>query len=81
MFRVRLLLVAEQDEDGRVTCVWYWKTDMMAARPLTRREDLPEDLSAAEFSGASRDQICFWIEHRLAAAQDRAAASAWAAAD
>ena len=38
---------------------------MMAARPLKRRDELPEDLSKAEFSGAPRERICHWIEDRL----------------
>ena len=66
---MRLLLVAEQDEDGEISCVWYWRSDMTAARPVMRRDELPEDLSTAEFSGAAREKISFWIEHRLAASE------------
>lgn len=62
---MELLLVAEQNEDARVAWVWHWRPGFRAPRPLQNADEVRADLDFAEVCGASRAEVCDWIENTL----------------
>jgi len=57
----KLLLVAEQDEAGRVIAVWKRTKSDRVARPMARNDLDKEALSRAAFHGASPQEIAHFI--------------------
>lgn len=55
------LLVAEIDEEGRVSCVWaHWRHGR-SARPVVPGSLTPSQLRNARFSGAPKASILNWV--------------------
>lgn len=64
-----MLLVAEQDGDGRIAAVWRLAEGQMTARPMQQNDLDWDSLSRADFHGGSQEEILAFID-RLPKAGD-----------
>jgi len=60
--RNKLLLVAEQDDAGRVIAVWKRTQADKVARPMVRNDLDGNSLSEAAYHGASPQEIASFIQ-------------------
>lgn len=58
-----MLLVAEQDVNGRIAAVWRLAAGDITARPMQRNDIDWNGVSRADFHGGSRQDILAFIEN------------------
>ncbi|MAI48973.1 MAG: hypothetical protein CBB92_03515 [Flammeovirgaceae bacterium TMED32] len=59
---MRLTLIAEPDEQGKVAWVWYWKPGSKSARPIDHAFSIDVAEDQIEYCGASATEISNWLE-------------------
>ena len=66
-----MLLVAEQDGDGRIAAVWRLAEGQITARPMQQNDLDLDSLSRADFHGGSQEEILAFIDRLPKAGEEQ----------
>mgnify|MGYP001822623277 CR=1 FL=1 len=62
---MRLVLVAEQDENRDVAWVWVRRPGLRTAKPIEGDSDIPNPFGQVEISIASHEHVLEWSHNKI----------------